>query len=1267
MKQRYFCSLLLGLMTLGAFAQTEYTVLEDLTSKIQNANFSEGTPVDATIRTYDYDIPDQKGAGNGGKGYYGQQQVPGWIAATPSDNTYMPNPGHTDGTNARAAGLFAYNEGDTEIGLGGNYFAPMKEDGLQGNALGLVAVWSAEMQYSQEGITLPEGGYMLIFKMFNASGAGTLAKNLFGFKSSTASYMSSKTTYQTVNEWFEDTVFVRLKEEAKLTLTIGLAVGNYGSGSAPHLFVDNVRLLKIDPQPLDQAEIDARKEDLLKAIEDGEDLGADTSEAQAVYDNPKATMADVEAAITAQLALNEAKKVDLSDFFISNAHFLSDTPIPDDNGITTYDYDMPDPKGNNGRAVDYFGMQPVSGWVASHPTDNELVGSGRGDAPINAHASGVFAIGSNSFLGGKGYLPPTIMSDGSSEGNVLGFVGVWSRASQYTQDVTIPAGKYTLTISYYNAGGKGTIAKNLMGFIEEDGTEHLSDLTSFEVGKWGQMVISFDLDDETNGKFSMGYTAANKGSADMPHFFIDGISLVYKGELVIDPSLFALQAVVNQANNLLSNAPDFYEKLKTDFEGEISKGEGLVSSHSDDKEANIAATERIQTLMTQVRENIQAYADLQTFYDGALFKASKKYTTGELGTKISTLSSNVDKALSDLNWSTEDIRTAIASLPVIIKEGIQALWDAAVASGEKLASDLDITPLFEQMAYSYSETQQVPVENEWKDTGGNGDTRFMTQYSTGQVWNRSPFTVSRTLSEMPAGRYTITTKAFYRTAANDANWANYDFENPNNLAFVFAGNARTPLTNVAELASSEQADGWVEVVPGDSHFVPNGQQAAYNIFEDAAYDELLSKSATTALVDGGDLTFGVTAEQMEDNCWTVWYSFSISYNAVDAKDASKELMSLVETVQDYINAADEYGSFLLVTKAKNDLDDAIDAADAAEIPETAEIKEGDLEKVKKAMTNLLAAWDYAKKADALIAEFNKACEDYAGIRDTYKDLHDDFLPIDVRFNELVNMPENVSSYKDNDEIQGYIDELPVALVNYAMSQDLSGAAEDAPVEITLAILNYDFEAGNTNHWTITGSGDDGKIGQNQGYQDNNTYSNEAEGITVSQFIEAWRDWKTNAILHDGDITQTLLAPLPEGYYMLEADGWSTNQAGVPEGGIQGAYLYAGNGTEVWKTPMGITETVGTPYTFAVKFYSDGTSDTNIGLLVENTNANWIAADNFRLFYIGEIAPDAVEGVKDAAQGRIQSIYSVSGARQSKLVRGLNIVKTTDGARKVLVK
>lgn len=1252
MKQRYFCSLLLGLMTLGAFAQTEYTVLKDLTStKIQNAYFSEGTPVDATIRTYDKDIPDQKGVGNGGEGYYGQQEIPGWIAANPSDNKWMADGQRKDGSNARAAGLFAYLTGDEETkpGLGGDYFAPEVEAGLSGNALGMVAVWGADLKYTQE-VSLPAGTYALAFKVYNAHGPENFGANYFGFvlpRKGITSY-SAQNTYSE-SEWVEDVVFVSLKNATTLQVSLGFR-GTNGSGAVAHLFLDYVKLYEVDPASvagetivLDQAEIDAFKEDLLKAIEDGEDLGADTSKAQAVYDNPNATLADVEAAITAQLELNEAKKIDLSAYFLKNPHFTKDNPV--EGGICTYDYDCE----KNNIPLTNFSMLPVESWTPSK-TDNGV-------------AAGVFAVGSTAFLGGAGFLPPTTMSDGSTEGNVLGFVSCWTATANYTQNVTLPAGKYQIIVSFYNAGGTTAIDKNLMGFVDVYGNEYLGTTTTFPVGKWVSETIKFELLEETTGYFTMGYKAPNKGSAEMPHFFIEGISLIYSGELDIDPSLLALQSTVAAANKLLDEAGDFQASLKQEFEDAISEGEKLCDDYSDDEAKNLAANDKINNLMTQVRENIQAYEDLHTFYDGDLFKASEKYTTGELGTKISTLSSNVDKAFDDLDWSTEDIRTAIASLPVIIKEGVQALWDAAVASGEKLEADLDITPLFEQMAYTYSTSVQQGANVPDKEWSYGSASNFKTQYGTAEVWSQSPFTVSRTLSEMPAGRYTITTKAFYRTAANDANLANYDSENPNNLAFVFAGNARTPLTNVAELVSSESADGWTDA--GSSQYVPNGQLAAYNIFEDAAYDELLSKSATTALVDSGDLTFGVTAEQMESDCWTIWYSFSISYNAVDAKDASKELMSLVETVQDYINAADEELSFLLVTKAKNDLNDAIHAAEDAEIPETAEIQEGDLEKVKKAMTNLLAAWDYAKKADALIAEFNQACTDYAAIRDDYKEsgLHGDFWPFDEHFDELVDMPETVSSYKDNDEVQGYIDELPVALVNYAMSQDMSEASEDNPVEITLAILNYDFEAGNTNHWTITGSGDDEKIGQNQGYQDA-SYTNEAEGITVSHFLEAWRK---DAILHDGDITQTLLAPLPEGYYMLEADGWSTNQAGVPEGGIQGAYLYAGNGTEVWKTPIGITETAGTPYTFAVKFYSDGTSDTNIGLLVENTNANWIAADNFRLFYIGEEAPDAVEGVKDAAQGRIQSIYSVSGARQSKLVRGLNIVKTTDGARKVLVK
>ena len=1241
MKLRYFCSLLLGLLTLGASAQT-YTVLNDLTSKIQNSDFSEGTPVSTHVRTYDYDMPDKKGVAEGGEGLYGQQEVPGWTASNLTDNVYQDGrPAATveGSTNGRAAGLFAYGpageEGSFGLGATDKYFAPGYVEGLSGNALAMTAVWGASLKYTQE-VTLPAGTYALSFKVFNVSGAENFVENYFGFVLPRATAYSSQQTYS-VGEWVEDQIFVSLKHETTLNVSLGFK-GSTGSGSVAHLYIDNVKLYEVDPASvteeviiLDQAEIDAYKEDLLKAIEDGEDLGADTSDAQAVYDNSNATLAEVQAAIEAQLALNEAKKIDLSAYFLKNPHFTKDEPVTD--GICTYAKDC----STNGVASNHFSMLPVEGWTPTKTNDGV--------------AAGVFPVGGTAFLGGTGFLPPTTMSDGSKEGNVLGFVSCWTATANYIQNVTLPAGKYQIIVSFYNSGGTTAIAKNLMGFVDENGTEYLGTTTTFPVGKWVSETIKFELDEETNGYFTMGYQAPNVGSSEMPHFFIDGISLIFSGELNIDPSLLALQSAVAVANKLLDEGGDFQTSLKEEFEDAIVDGEQLCDDYSDDEVANQAATDKINNLIEQVKASIQAYKDLQEFYDKDLFQAGQKYTTGELGTQVSQMSTDVDNALSDFNWTTEKIRETIASLPNIIKAGVQALWDAAVASGEKLANDLDITPLFEQMAYTYSTTEyqggNVP-DKEWKYGSASN---FKTQYGTAEVWNQSPFTVSRTLTELPAGRYTITTKGFYRSAANADNLSNYDAAN--HLAFVFAGNAKTPLTNVAAIVSSEQSDGWVDA--GENQFVPNDKMAAYNIFENSFYDEILTKSAAATLIDGGDLTFGITTDQMESNSWVIWYSFSITYNAVDEEGAAAELQALMQRVQDYSDDVEEETGFKLVTEAVKKIDDAISEGEGAE--------DGTLEVIKAAMSSLNSALDYAKKATELVETLVNTFTYYSGIRDEYVETHADFIPYDERFDELCSLVDDIDAFADNEEVQGYIDEFPIALVNYAMSQDMSGAAEDDPIEITLAILNYDFEAENINHWVITGSGDDGKIGQNQGYQ-SASYENAAAGITVSKFVEAWRK---DALLSNGDISQTIAAVLPEGYYVLEADAWSTNQTAIPEEGIQGVYLYAGNGEEIWRTPVGIATTSGAPEHFSVKFYSDGENETKVGLLVENTNANWIAADNFKLFYIGGDAPDAVEAVKDAAEGRIQAIYSVSGARQSTLARGLNIVKTTDGARKVLVK
>ena len=151
----------------SAFAQTKVTVLQDLTSQLTNADFSADAAVTTTIRTYDYDMTDS-GAGSGVDGaveLFGQQAVTGWTAEKLTDNTKVSassKDARTDGLNARAAGIFAYEDDSKEeyqtIGLGGSYYAPdiSAEQGITGQALGIVAVWGADIKYSQD-VTLLGG------------------------------------------------------------------------------------------------------------------------------------------------------------------------------------------------------------------------------------------------------------------------------------------------------------------------------------------------------------------------------------------------------------------------------------------------------------------------------------------------------------------------------------------------------------------------------------------------------------------------------------------------------------------------------------------------------------------------------------------------------------------------------------------------------------------------------------------------------------------------------------------------------------------------------------------------------------------------------------------------------------------------------------------------------------------------------------------------------------------------------------------------------
>lgn len=1206
----FTASCVLGGVT--AQAQQQYTILEDLTSKkLTNADFKADTPLSdiEKLCTYDYDMPDN-GAGSDGSGKFGLQLITGWTANLPSDNIkVMASSDATareDGANAKAGGIFSYVDDtttETGVGLGGAFYAPAKTDEAAGPGLGIVAVWGAEAYYAQT-ITLSPGAYMAIAKVQNTSGTATVT-NRFGFVvSETEAYRSKKESFPLGEGWVNDTITFLLEKETTGQLTIGYRSNGNGSADNPHLFYDNVKLYSIDKQAVIQEQIDALKEDLAALFDEAEWNYVDYSAAKSVYNNPSATLEQVQDAIDKLKADIAAKQTDLSENFISNPHFTLDTPIPDDNGICTYAKDKPT---NN---VDYAQMLDVEKWTKS------IVDK-------DGTASGVYRVGSNSFLGGKGFLPPTALSDGSTEGNVLGFVGSWTSNAQYTQNVTIPAGNYTLVISYYNSGGESDIAKNQMGFIASDGTEYLGATTKFPTGKWVEETIRFSLSEETAGQFSMGYTAANTGSGNMPHLFIEGIALSYAGDLDLDPSLFALKASVSTGQALLEKK--FYQTLYDELEEVVNKGDELVSSNSSDVDLNNETTKALNALIEKANVSVAAYEKLDEFYNGTLLDAIEQYPDIE---GLTDLQDELMTVVDECTYTTEQINEAIASLDTIIKDGVKAAWDAAVESGESLDEPLDITVLFEQMAYTYS-TSAVTGSNVPDKEWVFGDaSNFKTQYGTAEVWNQSPFEVSRTLKDMPAGTYTITTKAFYRTADNATNIANYDPSTPAS-AFVFAGYATTGLTNVAELVSTEAVEGWENV---DGVYVPNNQKAGYDIFNNEDYTAKVEKSVSTVLGEAGDLKFGVKASQLEGNSWVLWYSFSIKYNAPDASILSGELEGCIAEA----TALKEEGGM-------NDWG-TIQAEQAIEAAQGAVGK--DIPTVTAAISALNAAMEAMKaNAEALIAvenASNKMNEAAENVESMTKEAEAAYAAASAKYEEAGEF--------STEELLALAEELNYAadLIKVPAS---AGASDTTPVNMTASITNPSFEAEDgLSGWTYY-KGSDTQAADNS----NATYTVEnADGAKV------FNTWNGSAPEGGFYVSQVINA-LPAGTYKLTALVASDAGNSISVGAIGSkAGIFYDN-----VAAMANAKEIGEDVSCIFKL------EEGEALTIKVSSQTWFKADNFRLEYYGAESTQepTIVGVSDieaADAAEITGIYNAAGVKVNAPVKGINIIRYSNNSSKVVI-
>jgi hypothetical protein len=205
--------------------------------------------------------------------------------------------------------------------------------------------------------------------------------------------------------------------------------------------------------------------------------------------------------------------------------------------------------------------------------------------------------------------------------------------------------------------------------------------------------------------------------------------------------------------------------------------------------------------------------------------------------------------------------------------------------------------------------------------------------------------------------------------------------------------------------------------------------------------------------------------------------------------------------------------------------------------------------------------------------------------------------------------------------------------NYRIGTELVGATNSDPKDATSFMTNPDFESGNADGWTV----DIGSTSAS-GYQGDSYQNGE---VAISNFIQAWRptyNVDTNK-LGDGKM-YTIVKNMPAGKYKIACDAIAVFQkAGAPA--VTGVFMYVKSGSKENRREVATEDQL--PQHFEITFAANEQSDIELGFLTESTSASWIAADNFKLTYYGEVTDPnqpVLEGLVEQYEGEYPDLDDV---------------------------
>ena len=544
--------------------------------------------------------------------------------------------------------------------------------------------------------------------------------------------------------------------------------------------------------------------------------------------------------------------------------------------------------------------------------------------------------------------------------------------------------------------------------------------------------------------------------------------------------------------------------------------------------------------------------------------------------------------------------------------------------------------------------------NEWQNwehsqTGNDGNVAANATAKCAEAWNAKDFDIHQDIENAPVGVYEVKVQGFYRylRADNktDAAWLEYFNEDgtkktegiseyvTNTPAKIFINDNTSPMPNIFDhyVTPDYAAEHWTA---GNYYTDPNGEKCYPNNMTDAgeAFDRGDYETSAVGLVakKGDVLRIGMKGSSNQGgDSWAIFTRFKLIYQGFDAKVIKPALEKAVTSVNtNALMGAD------VITAAKNAANNANEA-----------LKQTDGKVMFDALSAIYAIQSKVETSTALFAELTTKAEAFNETLSNSEDARQSVISEASALTLEISSAIEGNTYTDAQATEA-IAKMENLTKLLAVPASIDNASDTDRADLTGVITNNSFETGDLTGWTTaTGTGDTGsKDNTNSTY----TISN-ADGGYV------FNTWNGSAIDGGFFVAQDIESlNLPAGTYELKC------LVASDEGNTQKVMA---NGYEVEVN----THDKGTAEEASVVFKLENDNDK---ISIKVASESWFKADYFQLYYYGKNSSKETgtnTGIEDITvkSSEVAEIYTVNGVKVSNLQNGINIIRTSNGAKKAI--